>query len=311
MACDVSLKSRFSKLNNENVLLKTQVDYVVQERENIKLEYQKLFNSIKTTRAQQQQEVNKLVENISQKTFTYGDVHSKNQDLLMIISELKEKLKTFQKRWSVNTKFEKFVTSRKLLCVTTLPTNTVVQAKKVSKSEDNTDSACSKHMTGNLQQLRNFIVKFIGTIRFGNDHFEAITGYGDDVQGNLTICHVYYVEGLGHTLFSYNKTPYKLIRGRKPNVQYFYVFGSLCYPINGRDDLGKMKPKADIGIFIGYSESSRGFRIYNRQTKKIMGTILVKFDKLIAMASECNSLGPGLNCLNFQDSSEELNEITS
>ncbi|GKE67917.1 hypothetical protein Tco_1522078 [Tanacetum coccineum] len=42
----------------------------------------------------------------------------------------------------------------------------------------------------------------MGTVRFGNDHFAAITGYGDYVQGNLTICHVYYVKGLGHYLFS-------------------------------------------------------------------------------------------------------------
>ncbi|GJU89105.1 hypothetical protein Tco_1301528 [Tanacetum coccineum] len=83
MACDVSWKSRLSKLNDENVLLKTQVDSVVQERENIKLEYRKLFNSIKATRAQHQQEVNELIESISQKMYAYGDVHSKNQDLLM------------------------------------------------------------------------------------------------------------------------------------------------------------------------------------------------------------------------------------
>ncbi|GJU21542.1 retrovirus-related pol polyprotein from transposon TNT 1-94 [Tanacetum coccineum] len=203
-------------------------------------------------------------------------------------------------------------------------------------------------------------------VRFGNDHFAAITGYGDYVQGNLTICHVYYVEGLRHNLFlvrqfcdgdlevaflfflhtkdeapnmiinslthiqrslkahilkvrsdnrtefkneklrtfyaklgithntstvrmpqqngvvkrrnrtlveatrtmlifskasnflwaeaiatacfthnlslvhtRYNKTPYELIKGRKPNVQYFHMFGSLCYPTNDRDDLGK------------------------------------------------------------------------
>ncbi|GJS13540.1 putative ribonuclease H-like domain-containing protein [Tanacetum coccineum] len=63
------------------------------------------------------------------------------------------------------------------------------------------DGGCSKHMTGNLQLLRNFVEKFMGTIRFGNDHFAAITRYGDYVQGNLTICHVYYVEGLGHNLF--------------------------------------------------------------------------------------------------------------
>ncbi|GJT49154.1 retrovirus-related pol polyprotein from transposon TNT 1-94 [Tanacetum coccineum] len=42
----------------------------------------------------------------------------------------------------------------------------------------------------------------MGTVRSGNDHFAGITGYGDYVQGNLTIYHVYYVEGLGHNLFS-------------------------------------------------------------------------------------------------------------
>ncbi|GKC23150.1 retrovirus-related pol polyprotein from transposon TNT 1-94 [Tanacetum coccineum] len=63
------------------------------------------------------------------------------------------------------------------------------------------DSGCSKHMTGNLQLLRNFIEKFMGTVHFGNDHFAAITGYGVYVQGNLIICHVYYVEGLGQNLF--------------------------------------------------------------------------------------------------------------
>ncbi|GJT83550.1 putative ribonuclease H-like domain-containing protein [Tanacetum coccineum] len=84
----------------------------------------------------------------------------------------------------------------------------------------------------------------------------------------------------------YNKTPYELLHGKKPNVEYFHVFGSLCYPTNDREDLGKMKPKADIGIFIGYSETSRGFQIYNRRTKNIMETIHVKFDELTATASK-------------------------
>ncbi|GKE75405.1 putative ribonuclease H-like domain-containing protein [Tanacetum coccineum] len=123
-----------------------------------------------------------------------------------------------------------------------------------------------------------------------------------------TDCFTHY-RSIVHT--RYNKTPYELIRGIKPNVQYFYVFGSLCYPTNDRDDLEKMKPKADIGIFIGYSGSSRCFRIYNHQIKKIMETIHVKFDELTAMASECNNSGSGLNCSNFQDSSEELKEIPS
>ncbi|GJV31138.1 retrovirus-related pol polyprotein from transposon TNT 1-94, partial [Tanacetum coccineum] len=104
----------------------------------------------------------------------------------------------------------------------------------------------------------------------------------------------------------HNKTPYELLRGRKPNVEYFHVFGSLCYPTNDRDDLGKMKPKADIGVFIGYSETSRGFRIYNRRTKRIMETIHVKFDELTAMASEHDCLEPDLQRFNNQNSSDDL-----
>ncbi|GJW67613.1 retrovirus-related pol polyprotein from transposon TNT 1-94, partial [Tanacetum coccineum] len=64
------------------------------------------------------------------------------------------------------------------------------------------DSGCSKHMTGDRSRLRNFVKKFIGTVRFGNDHFGAIMGYGDYVIGESVISRVYYVEGLGHNLFS-------------------------------------------------------------------------------------------------------------
>nr|GEW52669.1 integrase, catalytic region, zinc finger, CCHC-type, peptidase aspartic, catalytic [Tanacetum cinerariifolium] len=85
--------------------------------------------------------------------------------------------------------------------------NSKISAKKVAVYVVQTVlwivySGCSNHMTGDRSLLRNFIEKFIGTVRFGNDNFAAITGYGDYIQGNITICHVYYVEGLGHNLFS-------------------------------------------------------------------------------------------------------------
>ncbi|GJT69346.1 hypothetical protein Tco_1028632 [Tanacetum coccineum] len=64
------------------------------------------------------------------------------------------------------------------------------------------DSGCTKHMTSNLSLLCNFVEKYLGTVRFGNDQFAPILGYGDLVQGNITIKRVYYVEGLNHNLFS-------------------------------------------------------------------------------------------------------------
>ncbi|GJW52516.1 retrovirus-related pol polyprotein from transposon TNT 1-94 [Tanacetum coccineum] len=51
---------------------------------------------------------------------------------------------------------------------------------------------------------------------------------------------------LVHTL--HGKTYYELLKGKKPNLQYFRVFGSLCYPTNDYDDVGKLKAKADIGL---------------------------------------------------------------
>ncbi|GJT39531.1 retrovirus-related pol polyprotein from transposon TNT 1-94 [Tanacetum coccineum] len=64
------------------------------------------------------------------------------------------------------------------------------------------DSGCTKHMTGNLSLLCNFVEKYLGTVHFGNDQFALILGYGDLVQGNIMINRVYYVEGLNHNLFS-------------------------------------------------------------------------------------------------------------
>nr|GEV67786.1 retrovirus-related Pol polyprotein from transposon TNT 1-94 [Tanacetum cinerariifolium] len=64
------------------------------------------------------------------------------------------------------------------------------------------DSGCSKHMTGDRFQLTNFINKFLVTVKFGNDHMAKIMGYGDYQIGNVTISRVYFVEGLGHNLFS-------------------------------------------------------------------------------------------------------------
>ncbi|GJV32293.1 retrovirus-related pol polyprotein from transposon TNT 1-94 [Tanacetum coccineum] len=97
------------------------------------------------------------------------------------------------------------------------PVVTLVYTRKPRKSKTNVpaskskvvqiilwylDSGCSKHMTGDRSQLTNFVNKFLGTVKFGNDHVAKILGYGDYQIGNVTISRVYYVEGLGHNLFS-------------------------------------------------------------------------------------------------------------
>nr|GFC29597.1 retrovirus-related Pol polyprotein from transposon TNT 1-94 [Tanacetum cinerariifolium] len=90
-------------------------------------------------------------------------------------------------------------------------------------------------------------------------------------------------------------TPYKLLHNKLPDLSFFHVFGALCYPTNNSENLGKLQPKADIGIFIGYAPTKKAFQIYNRHTRRIVETIHVDFDELTAMASEQRNSGPALN----------------
>ncbi|GJS08931.1 integrase, catalytic region, zinc finger, CCHC-type containing protein [Tanacetum coccineum] len=213
-------------------------------------------------------------------------------------------------------------------------------------------TGCSRHMTGDRARLINFVEKFIGTVRFGNDEYAAIIGYGDyklvDISSfesfmwkdskhnyslfgwvrfystkdetpqviekfivktqralngtvrfvrtnngtefvNKTLDGWFKSVGISHEMsvprsmfyggsppnrakavatacYTLNrslvhtlhgKTYYELLKGKKPNLQYFRVFGSLCYPTNDYDDVGKLKAKANIGIFVGYAPTKK------------------------------------------------------
>nr|GFA25283.1 hypothetical protein [Tanacetum cinerariifolium] len=113
-----------------------------------------------------------------------------------------------------------------------------------------------------------------------------------------------WAEAVATTCFTQNrsiirlrhgKTLYELLHSKLPDLSFFHVFGALCYPTNDSENLSKLQPKADIGIFIGYASTKKAFRIYNRRTRKIMETIHVDFDELTAMASEHRISGPALN----------------
>nr|GEV24701.1 retrovirus-related Pol polyprotein from transposon TNT 1-94 [Tanacetum cinerariifolium] len=104
----------------------------------------------------------------------------------------------------------------------------------------------------------------------------------------------------------YNKTPYELMQDKKPNLSFFHVYGTLCYPTNDNDGLGKLDAKPDIGIFVGYAPAKKVFKIYNKRNRKIIKTIHVTFDELTTMASEQFSSGPGLQCMTPATSSSGL-----
>lgn len=66
------------------------------------------------------------------------------------------------------------------------------------------------------------------------------------------------------------KTPYELFKGRRPNISHFHIFGCKCFILNNdKDNLGKFDEKSDEDIFLGYSLTSKAYRIYNKRTLNI------------------------------------------
>ncbi|GJU90382.1 retrovirus-related pol polyprotein from transposon TNT 1-94 [Tanacetum coccineum] len=110
------------------------------------------------------------------------------------------------------------------------------------------------------------------------------------VEAVATACYTQN-RSLIHT--RHNKTPYELVHDKKPDLTFFRVFSALCYPTNDNKDLGKLQSTVDIGIFVGYAPSMKGYKIYNKRTRRIMETIHVQFDELSEpMAPVQLSTGP-------------------
>nr|GFA77507.1 hypothetical protein [Tanacetum cinerariifolium] len=138
-----------------------------------------------------------------------------------------------------------------------------------------------------------FIIKFLKMIQVRlNVPVRCIRTDNGTEFVNQTLRDYYEEVGISHET-SVARSPQQ--NSKLPDLSFFYVFGALCYPKNDSDNLGKLQPKADIGIFIGYAPTKKAFRIYNRRTRRIMETIHVDFDELTTLASEHHSSGPALN----------------
>ncbi|KAK2364610.1 cysteine-rich RECEPTOR kinase [Trifolium repens] len=79
-----------------------------------------------------------------------------------------------------------------------------------------------------------------------------------------------------------DKTPYEILKGRKPNLSHLRSFGCKCFILNnGKENLGKFDPKADEGIFLGYSLSSKTYRVYNKRLQIVEESVHVNFDETL------------------------------
>ncbi|GJR10602.1 putative ribonuclease H-like domain-containing protein [Tanacetum coccineum] len=74
-----------------------------------------------------------------------------------------------------------------------------------------------------------------------------------------------------------NKTPYELFRGFKPAIGFMKPFRCHVIILNTLDNLGKFDGKSDEGFFVGYSLSSKAFRVYNTRTRKVQENLHIGF----------------------------------
>ncbi|CAL1370846.1 unnamed protein product [Linum trigynum] len=75
-----------------------------------------------------------------------------------------------------------------------------------------------------------------------------------------------------------NKTPYEILKGKIPKLSYFHPFGTKCYILNTKDQIGKFDAKSEIGIFLGYSSKGQAYRVFNKKSRKVEESIQIKFD---------------------------------
>ncbi|GJW03492.1 retrovirus-related pol polyprotein from transposon TNT 1-94 [Tanacetum coccineum] len=82
-----------------------------------------------------------------------------------------------------------------------------------------------------------------------------------------------------HLIIRNRKTPYELLRGRKPTLDYFRVFRSKCFILNTKDYVTKFDPKSYEDVFLGYSQNSIAYIILNKHTRKVKESLNVTFDE--------------------------------
>nr|GEV21997.1 integrase, catalytic region, zinc finger, CCHC-type, peptidase aspartic, catalytic [Tanacetum cinerariifolium] len=151
--------------------------------------------------------------------FELNKLKAQSQKKDTVISKLKETIKSLSGNKNTDKDTSTKVPSRNLISLeidTPKPIITLVYSRKPRKSKSTDpvskskvvqlvlwylDSGYSQYMTEDCSQLTNFVNKFLGTVKFENDHVAKIMGYDDYHIGNITILRFYYVEGLGHNLF--------------------------------------------------------------------------------------------------------------
>nr|GEW60731.1 uncharacterized mitochondrial protein AtMg00810-like [Tanacetum cinerariifolium] len=197
------VKKDIDDIETINIELDHKVSKLIAKNEHLKQTNKQLYDSIKPTHIRSKEQCDALINQVNQKSVEISNLNANLQEKGLIIAALKDELKKLKGKALVDNAEQAAILKE-----------AVKQEESQNPLNNSLDSACcpncslvfrlgcSKHMTRDHSQLTNFVNKFLGTVKFINNHVAKIMGYGDYQIGNVTISKVYYVEGLGHNLFS-------------------------------------------------------------------------------------------------------------
>nr|GEU91805.1 hypothetical protein [Tanacetum cinerariifolium] len=215
------IKRELEEIETINIELDHRVTKLVTENEHLKQTYKKLYDSIKSSRVRSKEQCDDLIKQVNIKTAKIFDLNASLQEKVLVITALKDTLRKLKGKVVVNEAVTLHPIGPELLKIDgallapKLRNNRTTHYDYLKHTQEETTTLReiveNERLLNPLNtsldyayrsQLINFVQEFLGTIKFGNDHVAKIMGYGDYKIGNVTISWVYFVEGLGHNLFS-------------------------------------------------------------------------------------------------------------
>ncbi|GJW57143.1 retrovirus-related pol polyprotein from transposon TNT 1-94 [Tanacetum coccineum] len=217
-----SVKKDFDEIETINIELEHRVTRLIAKNEHLKQTYKQLYDSIKPSRVYAKEQTESLVNQVNQQKLKGNDtVDNAAQmsnattmapgmyklDPIILAPQVKNNRETHEyylKHTIEQAAILRVNGTRYILGIKYFSCSILFFSYRLPVVQIilwYLDSGCSKHMIRDGSQLSNFVHKFLGTVKFGNDQVAKIIWYGGYQIGNVTISRVYYVEGLGHNLF--------------------------------------------------------------------------------------------------------------
>nr|GFA42335.1 retrovirus-related Pol polyprotein from transposon TNT 1-94 [Tanacetum cinerariifolium] len=266
-----------------NIELDHKVTKLATENDHLKQTYKQLYDSIKSSRVRSKEQCDDLIKKVNIRSAEVSDLNARLQEKVLVdVTPVVPKLhknRTAHTDYIRHTQEEaatlrKIVKSKRLLS----PLNTSLDYavgishetftlqdyyEEVGISHE-TSVARSPQQNGVVKRRNRTLIEAAGTMLI---YAQALLFLW--AKAVATAC---FTQNRSIIRLRHGKTPYELLHNKLSDLSFFHVFGALFYPTNDSENLDKLQPKADIGIFIGYAPTKKAFRIYNQLNANSTGS---------------------------------------